>query len=460
MARMTALSEVLPELAASETFTHELPATADQPARAYRFVEYYCADPECDCREALLRVMPATGDGDDVAIIVHALDADAAGGSPEEQTQLTDDCPAGPEAHVLLHAFRTALREPAFAARLEAHYAAIKAALPPYDDDDDDACDHECDACDHDCDDELEDDLADDPADDTREFFDNWLPQLRERFAPQARSHKIGRNVLCPCGSGQKYKVCCAPKGLPAEEPPTLAEAYDAVQAALTDFLDLPRNHRWADDAGDDLDFPEEVDDSDDLRELADTVFIEYVLHDYVGPDGRSLGKRFELLASRRGPLPALIERALEGFGSERLRYVEVAAVRPGQDIELNDLTTAERLTAALADPDIALQAGDLQLVRLRAYDEETHDYDVGFTIPREWRADFEELLAELLTYLREEDPGAKPLDVFLDMPGELLGELVALIARHYTSDEGQDDAGAADPAAAGGIPDGDPPTR
>jgi uncharacterized protein YecA (UPF0149 family) len=27
-----------------------------------------------------------------------------------------------------------------------------------------------------------------------------------------AKSAKVGRNELCPCGSGKKYKRCCAEK--------------------------------------------------------------------------------------------------------------------------------------------------------------------------------------------------------------------------------------------------------
>lgn len=30
-------------------------------------------------------------------------------------------------------------------------------------------------------------------------------------YAPKI--HKIGRNELCPCGSGKKYKKCCLMKG-------------------------------------------------------------------------------------------------------------------------------------------------------------------------------------------------------------------------------------------------------
>lgn len=35
---------------------------------------------------------------------------------------------------------------------------------------------------------------------------------LREEAAPGERGvQKVGRNDLCPCGSGRKFKKCCAP---------------------------------------------------------------------------------------------------------------------------------------------------------------------------------------------------------------------------------------------------------
>jgi len=37
-------------------------------------------------------------------------------------------------------------------------------------------------------------------------YLDGEVPK-----AKPARSNKIGRNALCPCGSGKKFKRCCAP---------------------------------------------------------------------------------------------------------------------------------------------------------------------------------------------------------------------------------------------------------
>ncbi len=37
-----------------------------------------------------------------------------------------------------------------------------------------------------------------------------WLYTRGEQLAPRFRSRKPGRNENCPCGSGQKFKRCCA----------------------------------------------------------------------------------------------------------------------------------------------------------------------------------------------------------------------------------------------------------
>lgn len=43
-------------------------------------------------------------------------------------------------------------------------------------------------------------------------------------------NHNVGRNDLCPCGSGKKYKKCCLPKDQ-QEERETLGKANSAVNS-------------------------------------------------------------------------------------------------------------------------------------------------------------------------------------------------------------------------------------
>ena len=44
--------------------------------------------------------------------------------------------------------------------------------------------------------------------------IDSWVNHISDE-QPYARTHrKIGRNELCPCGSGKKFKKCCIEKGI------------------------------------------------------------------------------------------------------------------------------------------------------------------------------------------------------------------------------------------------------
>lgn len=48
----------------------------------------------------------------------------------------------------------------------------------------------------------------------------------------------VGRNDPCPCGSGQKYKKCCAAKDEAATTARLAAEAEAAAKAAAADPKD------------------------------------------------------------------------------------------------------------------------------------------------------------------------------------------------------------------------------
>ena len=37
----------------------------------------------------------------------------------------------------------------------------------------------------------------------------NMAEYLRKKRGMKLENKKIGRNELCPCGSGKKYKKCC-----------------------------------------------------------------------------------------------------------------------------------------------------------------------------------------------------------------------------------------------------------
>ena len=45
-----------------------------------------------------------------------------------------------------------------------------------------------------------------------KEFIQNFLIESAKRLGLEVQARKIGRNELCPCGSGKKYKKCCLDK--------------------------------------------------------------------------------------------------------------------------------------------------------------------------------------------------------------------------------------------------------
>ena len=44
-------------------------------------------------------------------------------------------------------------------------------------------------------------------------IYDYWAPERAGRTTVRNEAPKVGRNDLCPCGSGRKYKKCCGAPG-------------------------------------------------------------------------------------------------------------------------------------------------------------------------------------------------------------------------------------------------------
>lgn len=149
------------------------------PPGRYPFIEFYCDEPGCDCRRAIIHAMCenkrtleaeisfgwesrafyAEWMGDDDPDVVEMLKGPAfnLGGA------------RGEYADALLQHVKEAVQDPAYVERLKRHYAMYRAAIDKP--------------------------LVDNPA---------GVAATVRRTAP-----RTGRNDLCPCGSGRKFKHCC-----------------------------------------------------------------------------------------------------------------------------------------------------------------------------------------------------------------------------------------------------------
>jgi hypothetical protein len=151
---------------------------------------------------------------------------------------------------------------------------------------------------------------------------------------------KVGRNDLCPCGSGKKYKYCHLPQEEAAQAEQrrlrravdtlmpriieTARELPDAIPPALQRFW----NGKYT---------PEQLADLDDLEERGAERFLSWFAFDYRLEDGRTL---VEQLAAGEGALTLDDEEArlLREWNGVRLRPYVVENVLKGQSMHVRDL--------------------------------------------------------------------------------------------------------------------------
>jgi len=127
-----------PEIAKRETRVVTLTQPTDElPAGSYAFTEWYCVDPDCDCRRVMIQVWPADKPGTVLATINYGWEDEAfytawAHGDEQEARDVTKGClaPLAPQSRLaagLLKWFQNAvLADRAYCARLAEHYALFK----------------------------------------------------------------------------------------------------------------------------------------------------------------------------------------------------------------------------------------------------------------------------------------------------------------------------------------------
>ncbi|MEX2621790.1 MAG: SEC-C domain-containing protein [Egibacteraceae bacterium] len=233
------------------------------------------------------------------------------------------------------------------------------------------------------------------------EADDPQVERLEHYAAPGPAA--AGRNGPCPCGSGRKYKVCCAARNghtLDARVPWLLAKAAQYVQrppsrhllavVALARVGGDPDDPAWVDVAfGDPL-----------VTELA--LFEEEALEDF---------------CDERGPLLPADELALaRSWVGVRPSVYEVTAVTAGDGaLALRDLATGERVQVTDRAGADALETGTLLFARLLPAGEQCVIAPGVLQIPF--------TLRDLLLALLDTDPDGVAIAAWLaavDAPPEL----------------------------------------
>lgn len=138
------------------------------PEGQYGFLEYYCGNPECRCQACEITVVKVDAHGsvskDNVADIYYAWDKPWS----EKNPRLVVESAQSDLANDALKVFTALLQQdPQQLSKLQSHYEMVK------------------------------------------DYFDERIHLEKMMMEEEEPIKKIGRNDLCPCGSGKKYKKCC-----------------------------------------------------------------------------------------------------------------------------------------------------------------------------------------------------------------------------------------------------------
>lgn len=131
------------DLAARETRSlHVLARGGNLPAGEYTLLEYFCDEPECDCRRVLVQVVPAGRPNEVLAVINYGWESaefytrwmhgDAKAGSEIANASLDPLHPKSGCSDYLLQMFRDVVdMDPEYVARLARHYELFKSTQRP-----------------------------------------------------------------------------------------------------------------------------------------------------------------------------------------------------------------------------------------------------------------------------------------------------------------------------------------
>lgn len=217
---------------------------------------------------------------------------------------------------------------------------------------------------------------------------------------------KTGRNDLCPCGSGKKYKHCCLMKqsgavpGSPPDAHPVLSlesQQHCGVVDKLMDFLERPDNRQDIQDAL--LEFLADAPYHKIELDWVQQVFHPWYMHFRLGKNDETLAERF--LRRHGHSLSPAERRILDAMGRERFRLMEVREVRPSVGLTLKDVHSGEVFEVLERSASQSLVPWDIFLTRLRRFS--THN-ELDMAVPLAGRAK-EPLLMVLAEMLEPATP-------------------------------------------------------
>lgn len=166
--------EFFPDKAQQETVVYYAANESSLLEGYYAFLESYCSNPDCDCKEALIQIEPQSCrnplDFERSAIPVAVLKYAWEKPFSKKNPIILPEAPESSWAPIALKLFQEYVKtNPDYLIKLSEHYSMMK-------------------------------------------NIDQHSRANLSTLSPTKNEPKIGRNELCSCGSGKKFKKCCLNK--------------------------------------------------------------------------------------------------------------------------------------------------------------------------------------------------------------------------------------------------------
>ena len=230
-------------------------------------------------------------------------------------------------------------------------------------------------------------------------------------YAPGMR---VGRNELCPCGSGKKYKKCC----LESEPVRYTVEDRAAARQLLDEYV-MEHLGEEDDESLDELWGP--LEDLDDDLEPCFSALSEQVGDDWFEfdrplADGARVVDRF--LDASGARLTRGQQQHLAVMKTSTMRLYEIEDVRPGESLSLRDVVEDTRVTVQERSGSRGLHRFDWIAARVvTAGASGKPELEGVLQFPGALQGPFREHLVKQKARFLEEHPGATIDDFYRTMP-------------------------------------------
>jgi hypothetical protein len=215
---------------------------------------------------------------------------------------------------------------------------------------------------------------------------------------------KVGRNELCPCGSGKKFKRCCLEKGdLSGYTQADRTSAFAKLDRFIDDFVPEEEEGAYEEFWGRFLDREDEL--PEDVEPMSSTTYDVWFAFDRPREDGRVVAD--ELLA--HGDLTRGERAFLETLKRSSMRLYEIAEVFPGVSLGLRDLLEGAEVTVQERSASRSLGRHEWIAARVVPRGASAKpEIEAGvLPIPRLYQQSVRDQLARMRDAFRRDDPDA-----------------------------------------------------